>query len=96
MRKAKKMNMSQKMEKEKKGNPKIEDSSKVKTHLYCYSTCDFPLDYPNKNYLRLAMMFIVEAGNRNPHVKKHDSRQRAKIICNARAVIRPQARRHCL
>ena len=47
----------------------------------------FPVDYPSKNDLRPAMMIIVETGKRNPYVKKHDSRQRAKIkddICNAK------------
>ena len=39
----------------------------------------FPLDYHSKNDLRPLMMFIVETGNRNPHVKKHDLRQSAKI-----------------
>ena len=32
----------------------------------------FPLDYHSKNDLRPLIMFIVETGNRNPHVKKHD------------------------
>ena len=39
----------------------------------------FPLDYHSKNDLRPLIMFIVETGNRNPHVKKHDLRQSAKI-----------------
>ena len=76
MQNAQKMKMTQKMEKKNKVNPKIEDSRNVKTYLY-HAT--FPLDYHSINDLRLVMMFIVETGNRNPHVKKHDLRQRAEI-----------------
>ena len=46
----------------------------------------FPLDYHSKNDLSPLIMFIVETGNRNPHVKNHDLRQSAKIkddFCNA-------------
>ena len=32
-----------------------------------------------KKDLRPAMMFLVETGNRNPHVKKHDLQQSAKM-----------------
>ena len=39
----------------------------------------FPPDYHSKNDLRPVMMFIVETGNRNPHVKKYDLRQSAKV-----------------
>ena len=76
------MKITQKMEKKKKVNPKIEDSRKVKTYLY-HAT--FPLDYHSKNDLiNLVTMFKVETRNRNPHVKKHDFRQSAKIKDNIR------------
>ena len=42
----------------------------------------FPLEYHSKNDLRPVMMFTVETGNRNPHVKKYDlgKAQKPKII----------------
>ena len=42
----------------------------------------FPLDYHSKNDPRPLMMFIVETGNRTPHIKKYDLRQSAKIEDN--------------
>ena len=60
------MKIPQKMEKKNKGNPKIEDSRKVKTYFF-HAT--FPLDYNSKNGLiQLRMMFKVETRNRNPYV----------------------------
>ena len=45
--KAPKIKTTKKMEKKNRFNPKIEDSSKVKTYLYYHST--FCLDYHSKN-----------------------------------------------
>ena len=82
------MKIPQKMEKKNKGNPKIEDSRKVKTYFF-HAT--FPLDYNSKNGLiQLRMMFKVETRNRNPYGKKHDFRQSAKIkddIQNAKTTL---------
>ena len=66
----------------KKGNLKIEDSSKVKTYSWCHSICDFSPWLSQQEWPWPVMMFIVETGNRNPHVKKHDLRQSAKIKDN--------------
>ena len=64
--------------KKKKVDQRIEDCSKVKTFT-ATAHMTFPLNYHSKNDLRPLIMFIVETGNRNPHVRKHDLRQSAKI-----------------
>ena len=71
--------MTQKMEKEKKATQKLKTAQKWRLTFTATAHATFPLAYPSKNDLIPAMMFVVETGNRNPHVKKHDLRQRAKI-----------------
>ena len=59
MWKAQKLKTTQKMEKKKKSTQKLKTATAHAT---------FPPDYHSKNALRPVMMFIVETGNRNPHV----------------------------
>ena len=73
------MNMTQKMEKEKKATQKLKTAQKWRLTFTATAHATFPLAYPSKNDLIPAMMFVVETGNRNPRVKKHDLQQRTKI-----------------
>ena len=58
---------------------KLKTAEKWRPTFTATAHATFPLDYHSINDLRLVMMFIVETGNRNPHVKKHDLQQSAKI-----------------
>ena len=62
----------------KKSTRKLKTAQKWRLTFTATAHATFPLDYPSKNDLRPTIMFIIETGNRNPHVKKHDLRQRAK------------------
>ena len=61
-------------------NPRIEKSSKWRLTLTAPAHATFLLDYHWQNELRTEKMFIIETGNRNSHVHKHDLRHCAKIM----------------
>ena len=64
MQKVQKMNTTQ------KSTQKLKMAKKLRLTFTATAHATFPLDYHSKNDLRPAMMFIVENGKRNPHVKK--------------------------
>ena len=60
---------SKKMNTTQKSTQKLKTAQKWRPTFTATAHATFPLDYPSMNDLRPAMMFIVEARNRNPHVK---------------------------